>query len=138
MRGIKFRAWDSVMNEMFYDSELSNGDLLVIHMDGRLELSDDDTYKVSDFEIMQFTGLKDKNGKEIFEWDIVKVLIYSCPIERAGGGHEYKANYWMGKVQYADGCFEIQFDATRDYLKCYTCNHAVEVIGNIYECGNES
>jgi len=31
-REIKFRAWDSVMNEMFYDGELSNGDLLVIHM----------------------------------------------------------------------------------------------------------
>lgn len=51
-RPIKFRAWDKVMNEMFYDSELSNGDLLVIHMDGRLELSDDDTYKISDVEIM--------------------------------------------------------------------------------------
>jgi len=54
-REIKFRAWDKRKKEMF-DLELG----MVLPVDFK-----------KDFKILQFTGLKDKNGKEIYEGDII-------------------------------------------------------------------
>ncbi len=57
MREIKFRYWDRGEKKMIY---LANP--LILHLP--------DNYGQSDY--MQFTELKDKNGKEIYEGDIVK------------------------------------------------------------------
>jgi len=61
MRTIKFRAWSNDYKKMFYTEHSENLDLLPIWI-----------RCPNDYGLMQFTGLKDKNGKEIYEGDIVK------------------------------------------------------------------
>lgn len=66
MRTIKFRAWDKTDKIMF---DAPNHP---VTLDGRL-LSNDNNDVTDNYELMQFTGLFDKNGKEIYEGDIISV-----------------------------------------------------------------
>lgn len=79
MREIKFRAWDSRANA-FTDG-------WVMYPDGNCEYPqggwDLGGYyeKKEHFILMQYTGLKDKNGKEIYEGDITSTGEFKCVIE---------------------------------------------------------
>ena len=121
MRQIKFRAWDE--ENGMYPVEILHFNKEGIHAP-----------YVKD--VMQFTGLRDKNGKEIYEGDIVQAVYQECE----GGGWISKHNV-KGKVIF-DTHWGVKFDC-RDYTQ-RVAEHwglvdsarefrAVEIIGNVLE-----
>jgi uncharacterized phage protein (TIGR01671 family) len=81
MREIKFRAWDKELKKMYSNINLNRfepscrGFVPVFYTEDYLDncLEEDNKDK---FILMQYTGLKDKNGKEIYEGDVVEWEVY--------------------------------------------------------------
>lgn len=111
-REIKFRAWDSTSRRWTTD--------IVRHTDmgnRTLQLKPpvrDPSFQV---EIMQYTGLKDRHGVEIYEGDIVKGEYRTYVIEYYGAAFRLKT---------AD-------DSSPDLLPVLENSSRIEVIGNIWE-----
>ena len=118
MREIRFRAWDKIekkMSESFTFSDCYNmgiGEGVRVHQ----------TFYLGWCDIMQFTGLKDKNGKEIYEGDILRSIhnrdVYDDVIV-------WRDFSWYGKLLNAE---PLEMTPLTDFneSKC-------EIIGNIYE-----
>ena len=125
MREIKFRAWDKD-RKCFFPCIVGNTDIKDNNWICPLTFGEvngvKDWYHNDTCEVMQYTGLKDKNGKEIYEGDIVKVW------------EPFNVSQ-VAVVKFNDGCFDIVGKTLtfRDYLKCFVANKSIEVIGNIYE-----
>ena len=123
MRNIKFRAWDKEGNVMYLPKTIDGHIGEVYDYEGNEwhTLYRDDT----DLLIMQFTELLDKNGKEIYEGDIVSF------------GKDYFDVDMLGKVYWYDktaGFFIHRFDAEGQIEEeVLISDYDIEIIGNIYE-----
>lgn len=121
MKELKFRVWDkereAFLNNVFIDSEgklyqFSKGTIFGIVI----------TYLDSENKnISKFTGLHDKNGKEIFEGDIIKIK-----------DETYRITW--------NGCFSsfdmTNIDKAKQYKDLYILNkdyEKSEIVGNIYQ-----
>lgn len=112
MREIRFRVWSNELKRYCHNIE-------TIWESGYVTVRTD-----SEFIIEQFTGLKDKNGKEIYEGDVV----------RYNEGSFKKPTYCNLVVKYCHHGFYAEGHDGFDYLqKNFLDEMFYEVIGNIHE-----
>ena len=113
MREIKFRAWDKINKDMF--------NVESINFQERKVYRDIVSYReFNDIELMQYTGLKDKNNKEIYEGDILF--------------ESFGERYY--KVVFENGSFRAEFEGDfeeHSFDLIDVVLHRCEIIGNIYE-----
>ena len=127
-RKIKFRGWDREYEKMTYfdDEDYEYKPPLVFRLDQVFKkdsnYDDYEDFEYNDItdsvELMQFTGLHDKNGKEIYEGDIVKSFFVDTD---EAGNEIYK--YYIIEVKYDEILCSYKIDKFMN----------LEVIGNVYE-----
>lgn len=118
---LRYRAWDKHGQKMFANDELIiwNGNVYA-NDSKKLTCNNLKGWSIDDEYLMQSTGLFDKNGQEIFEGDVVRVLdsLYTVFYDTEKGSYRLKPH---------DDRWNV------DYMSNFSHGGNFEVVGNIYE-----
>ena len=122
MREIKFRAWDTEKKVMIPVIHIFINWMWVVWENMRDGLEwNDDIRSTKRYELMQYIWIEDKNGKEIYEGDLVK-----CIAEE-----KYSKESWVYPIVY--------YASEQQFIPKWACHlwwgwwDSIEVVGNIYE-----
>lgn len=117
----KFRAWDKHRQKMFANDQLIiwNGNVYA-NDSKRLTCNNLKGWSIDDEYLMQSTGLKDLNGIEIFEGDIVKIFdsLYTVFYNISEGSYQLEPHDERWVV---------------DYMSNFSSEESLEIVSNIYE-----
>lgn len=120
-REIKFRVWDNRCKNWLNPDETNDGAGLTF--DGQVAFCDQSQFgyinpKHKDkFVIQQFTGLKDRNGKEIYEGDFLRGEEYELPVKVIFSGAAFRLKYSNRELEFYESSEKI----------------GMEIVGNIFE-----
>ena len=126
-RVLKFRAWDKTQDHMIASDEL------IFH-----EYTDvEDHFCDEDLDFMQYTGLKDKNGKEIYSGDILDLHstvngVNLFEVYYSESQARFSIKYYTNRMPKRS--LEYEYSVSDFFKPCeFSGEVDYEVIGNIYE-----
>jgi uncharacterized phage protein (TIGR01671 family) len=152
MREIKFRAWDG--EKMDYDPVCCTDGPEITKLNSNIQSMCEEWHRPKYLALMQYTGLKDKTGKEIYEGDIVVCSYFKMSLGINLGVTEVDAELkgvinfndlslcvtnivsekWSHYTGYDDGEGSCEITYLHDVYEGSTeAEMSIEVIGNIYE-----
>ncbi|AGR15729.1 hypothetical protein CFQ03_00200 [Listeria monocytogenes] len=125
MRAIGFRAFVKETKKMLPVTDLCFNEIEAVGVSGcgnaKCTLCVD-WYNFDDVVLMQYTGLKDKNGKKIFEGDIVDISVYD----------RLDWSSIKGKVVFLNGAWLVE-DVGHFAITLQSETNEIEIIGNVHK-----
>jgi hypothetical protein len=112
-RNLKFRAWDK-LNKSFIYSHTGHQEHYILTLDGRFQNLQNGSGG-DEYVVQQFTGLKDKNGKEIYEGDVIR------------------GYFDMGPAGMTINTAIVRWTNKEGYQWVYWDLNSIEVVGNIFD-----
>lgn len=122
MRELKFRAWDKIKKKFYYHDHGDYGPSSDGYEWGPWQFNIDQDTQPNNCILMQYTGLKDKNGKEIYEGDILKGIVNE------------ETKEFVSYVSFDEGQFLLEDEKHLwHYLWFKEAVKKLSIIGNLYE-----
>ena len=131
MREIKFRAWDKDFEEMLHVAKIEFGNNQELFIECYWE-NDNDLYLRENNErivLMQYTGLKDKNGAEIYEGDVLEIKVHDYSTKRCIATEKRV-------VEYRKCSFGVEWGHRSEFISLCGFseqNTTFNVVGNVYQ-----